>query len=280
MMTVDIPTAAQVIHITSDPSDIGKDLDVAVAVVSDAKDALTAMLAAITGEIADEARTPRAQWLAGLGKVRDDWERSWKDELSSDATPINPYRVVGELRAMDNGDSVVTHDSGNPRDQLLPFYRSRLPRGYLGWGKSHALGSSLGLIIGAKIAMPERFCLAVMGYAAFGMVGLNLETAVRNEIPITLVVLNNGTMTTETEHMRDSHELFQTRNIGGSYGPIAEALGARSLHVADPREISFALGQARRLNQEGHVVLIEMLTSASQTEFSCHRSSRGVLSAQ
>src|SRR5206468_1703081 len=90
----------------------------------------------------------------------------------------------------DPRDAIVTHDSGSPRDQLLPFYRAVPPRSYLGWGKSHALGTGLGLIIGAKLAAPDKFCVNFMGDAAFGMTGLDFETAVRCGIPILTVVLN------------------------------------------------------------------------------------------
>ena len=58
------------------------------------------------------------------------------------------------------------------------------PRGYLGWGKSHQLGTGLGLAIGAKVAAPDKFCVNFMGDAAFGMTGLDFETAVRCGIPI------------------------------------------------------------------------------------------------
>ena len=61
--------------------------------------------------------------------------------LRSDDLPLSPYRVIAELgQAIDRANAIVTHDSGNPRDQLLPFYEALAPRGYLGWGKSTQLG--------------------------------------------------------------------------------------------------------------------------------------------
>ena len=110
-------------------------------------------------------------------------------------------------RAIAADDAIVTHDSGSPRDQMLPFYRAGGPRSYLGWGKSHQLGTGLGLTIGAKLAAPDKFCVNFMGDAAFGMTGLDFETAVRNEIPICTVVLNNATMAIETRTMERSHAL-------------------------------------------------------------------------
>jgi acetolactate synthase-1/2/3 large subunit len=86
------------------------------------------------------------------------------------------------------------------------FYSATNPRGYIGWGKSHQLGTGLGLMIGAKIAAPEKLCVNFMGDAAFGMTGLDFETAGRCTVPILTVVLNNSTMAIEIPHMKLCHE--------------------------------------------------------------------------
>src|SRR5207244_4924020 len=89
------------------------------------------------------------------------------------------------------------------------------PRSYLGGGKSHALGTGLGLIIGAKLAAPDKFCVNFMGDAAFGMTGLDFETAVRCGTPVLTVVLNNSSMAIEIPHLVVSHDKYGTRDIGG-----------------------------------------------------------------
>ena len=72
-------------------------------------------------------------------------------KLTSDEVPINPYRVIWEfMNNVPPGEAIVTHDAGNPRFEIMPFYRADGPRSYLGWGKSHQLGTGLGLTIGAK----------------------------------------------------------------------------------------------------------------------------------
>ena len=135
--------------------------------------------------------------------------------MTDSSAPINPYRVIWDfMQAIPPEDAIVTHDSGSPRDQIVPFYRSNGPRTYLGWGKSHGLGTGLGLVIGAKLAEPQKVCVNFMGDAAFGMTGLDFETAVRCHIPIITVVLNNSTMAAETSGMATSHELFNTRAMG------------------------------------------------------------------
>src|SRR5205085_6914874 len=190
----------------------------------------------------------------------------WQPKLRSDERPINPYRVISEfMRVVDPADAIVTHDSGSPREQLLPFYRATRPRGYLGWGKSHQLGTGLGLTIGAKIAAPDKFCVNFMGDAAFGMTGLDFETAVRCGLPILTIVLNNSTMAIETDHLAISHEKFRTRDIGGSYAELGRSLGGYSERVERPDEIAPAIQRARQATEDGRAALLEFITGEEIT---------------
>ena len=178
---------------------------------------------------------------------------------------MTPYRVINEfMKATDPSQNIVTHDSGSPRDQIMPFYESGGPGTYLGWGKSHGLGTGLGLNMGAKLASPEKFVVNFMGDAAFGMTGLDFETAVRSGIPILTVVLNNSTMAIETAHMASSHELYNTRNLGGDYADMARAMGGWSERVDDPEEIQNAFYRAKKATENGHSALLEFITSEEQ----------------
>jgi thiamine pyrophosphate-dependent acetolactate synthase large subunit-like protein len=185
--------------------------------------------------------------------------------------PINPYRVIWEfMQTIPPQDAIVTHDSGGPRDQILPFYHADGPGSYLGWGKSHGLGTGLGLIIGAKLASPEKVCVNFMGDAAFGMTGLDFETAVRSNLPIITVVLNNSTMGAEVHAMATSHELYNTRDLGGNYAGMAREMGGYSERIEDPEEIAPAFQRARRMTEEGKAVLLEFITGV-ETEVSYRR---------
>ena len=100
-----------------------------------------------------------------------------------------------------------------------------------------------------------------MGDAAFGMTGLDFETAVRCNIPILTVVLNNNFMAAETRHMATSHKLFGTQNVGGNYADIGRALGGWSERVEDPDKIAPALERARKATRDGKAALLEFITS-------------------
>lgn len=84
----------------------------------------------------------------------------------------------GYSRLSNGRRATVTHDSDNPRDQMVPVYQPVGLRGYVGGGKSTQLGAGLGLLVGAKLAAPDRLVVNLMGDAAFGMVGTDFETKV------------------------------------------------------------------------------------------------------
>ncbi len=271
LTTPPLPKGVPVIHATNDARDLHKSFDTEIALLGDARLTLSSLVAAVKDRLGGKRRNRNPA--AEIAAERSAWLHRWEARLNSAETPMTPYRVMNEfMRVVDPAGAIVTHDSGSPRDQLLPFYRATRPRGYLGWGKSHQLGTGLGLTIGAKVAAPDKFCVNFMGDAAFGMVGLDFETAVRAGIPILTIVLNNSTMAIEIPHMKLSHELHKSRDLGGNYANLARDLGGWSERVSDPGGIADAILRARRQTEEGRPALLEFMTSA-ETAFS-HRNGR------
>ena len=269
-MVLTIPAGKTLIHSTNDPRDINKDYNVDYPVVGDAKLVLRQMIDAcrdIVGESRRDSNTAEE-----VAKEREAFIEAWKHKLTDDSRPISPYRVIWDfMHTVPPEQAIVTHDSGSPRDQIVPFYRSKGPRTYMGWGKSHGLGTGLGLVIGAKLAEPDKVCVNFMGDAAFGMVGLDFETAVRSNIPIITVVLNNSHMAAEVSAMADSHRLYNTRDLGGNYAEMGRAMGGYAERIEDPNEVSAAFRRARQVTeQEGRAVLLEFITSI-ETEASHRR---------
>ena len=270
-MTTTIPSGKVFIHATNDPIDIDKDYYTDYPLIGDAKLVLQQFIAACKELQNPSINQDDNKVVEEIASVRKTWLKEWLPKLSSDEVPITPYRVIWEfMNSVDPAEAIVTHDSGSPRDQLMPFYQSGGPRTYLGWGKSHGLGTGLGLNIGAKLAAPDKFVVNFMGDAAFGMTGLDFETAARNSIPILTVVLNNSTMAIETTHMARSHELYGTRDIGGNYADMALAMGGWAERVADPADVGSAILRARKATEDGQASLLEFITS-EETAFSYRR---------
>src|SRR5205807_4831325 len=129
------------------------------------------------------------------------------------------------MRLVDRKRTIITHDSGMPRDQLAPFWETVAPRGFLGWGKSTQLGSSLGLALGAKLAAPDKLVIHFLGDTALGMCGMDLETAARERIPILTVLVNNGLMGGYDRHIPLASEKFRSRFLGAVYASVAQGRG-------------------------------------------------------
>ncbi|HEX9146342.1 MAG TPA: thiamine pyrophosphate-requiring protein [Candidatus Binatia bacterium] len=256
-----VPPGKTIIHATNDERDLNKHYNSDFPILGDAKLVLRQFIEAVKDSRVKKTSS-RGDTAGQLKKAREEWLKQWMPKLTSNEVPINPYRVMWEfINITDANETIVTHDSGSPRNQLVPFYRATTPRGYLGWGKSHSLGSGLGLIIGAKLAAPHKFCVNFMGDAAFGMTGLDFETAARCSIPILTIVLNNSSMAVETQSMAASHAHFKSRDLGGNYAEVGKALGGYAEKIERPEEIAGAIQRARRATEEGRAALLEFITS-------------------
>ncbi len=256
-----IPAGKTIIHVTNESDDLFRGRHTDHALLGDAKLVLQQIIDCCRGTSSTSVKD-RKNINDDIRRVRENWLGEWLPKLESNEVPINPYRVIWEfMRVIDPNKAIVTHESGNPRYEMMPFYKAAGPRSYLGWGKSHQLGTGLGLILGAKLAAPEKFCAVIMGDSAFGMTGLDLETAVRTGLPVCAIVLKNSTMAVETQHLALSHEKYQTRDVTGDYADIARALGGWSERVVDPSDIAPALRRAKEANDNGRVALLEFITS-------------------
>ncbi len=267
VMSTPIPDGKVLIHNSIDELDINKDYAADYAIIGDAK--------IVLGQLIDEAK----KQLGGSGRssdavveeiktVKEQWLAEWMPKLTSDETPINPYRVVWDLmQAVDQTQTIVTHDSGNPRDQVLPFYEAITPHGYIGWGKSTQLGYGLGLIMGAKMAAPEKLAINIMGDAAFGMAGMDFETAARERIPILTIMFNNSALGGYEKHMPVATERFRTKFLSGDYVKVAEGLGGYSEKVENPADIIPAIQRAQKETEAGKPALLEIITR-EETDFS------------
>jgi len=256
-----IPAGKTLIQITTNERDFGKAYPVALTVLGDAKLVLRQAIEEVKRQVGKDLRRNRNGVQDTVRTTREAYLAEWMPRLASDETPINPYRVIWELnRALDKQRSIVTHDSGNPRDQTLTFYEAQTPRGYLGWGKSTQLGTGLGIALGAKLACREKTVVNVMGDLAFGTAGMDVETAVRERIPIMTVLLNNGRMGGYYKYMPVAAERYRFNQLSGDYAKVAKGLGADAERIERPEEVAPALKRGIAATQEGRPIVLEFIT--------------------
>jgi len=255
-----MPPGKKVIHATNAASDINKDYRADLGMVGDAKLVLEAVIGEVRrqkGEAGDNALAALKDEVASVKKA---WQEEWAKFLSSDEVPLNQYRVIRELmNELDRDNVIITHDSGGPREQLLPFWETTKPLSYLGWGKSTQLGHGLGLAMGAKLAAPDKLCINLMGDSAIGMTGMDLETASRNAIASLTIVFNNGVMAIERDSLPTSTAKYGAMTVGGNYAKVAEGLNVQSRRVEAPADIVPAIREAVAVTQSGRPFLLEFV---------------------
>ena len=170
-------------------------------------------------------------------------------------------------KSLDKEKAIVTHESGGPRDQAVPFYETTTPGGYIGWGKTTTLGASLGFAMGAKLAQPDKIVVNILGDAGIGMAGIDFETAVRERIPILSIVLNNSIFGGYAKTLPIAAERYSIDRTSGHYAKFAEAFGFHAERIEQPDEVAPALERAKSVVAAGRPAFIEYITRVD-TDFS------------
>ena len=261
-----MPAGVALAQITNSTDDLNVHYRLAYGAVGDAKLVLQQMIEEVKRQTGEQGRADINGVANEIRKVKAEWMAEWRPRLESDEVPMNEYRVLNELhKAVDVSNTIATHDAGYPRERMCPFWSTDTPNSYIGWGKSTQLGYGLGLALGAKVAAPEKLVINVMGDAAFGMAGLDIETAVRSEIPILTVVLNNGIMTHYNQNMPYASEHWDSDKLSGDYAKVAESLGAFAETVVTPDQLPGAIARAIAATKEGRPALLQTMTCGEET---------------
>ena len=231
---------AKIVHIDIDPSSISKNVNVDIPVVGDAKH--------ILAELVNEVQyREREKWF----KKISEWKKKFPFSYDRNASTVKPQYVVEELCRQTKGNAIITTGVGQNQMWAAQFYRFSRPRQLISSGGLGTMGYGLPAAIGAQVARPNETVIDIDGDHSFNMTMTELRTAVENELPIKVCILNNGYM----GMVRQWQELFYNKRYSKSYlsnpdyATVAEALGAVGITVdkkADvPKGIKKMLSQKR-----------------------------------
>jgi acetolactate synthase-1/2/3 large subunit len=259
--SVGIPSGASIVQCSADERSISAEYALAGAVVGNPRLVLRQLIEEVQAQLGPAGKRGQDGSARRVAEAKARGLEEWLPKLTSDESPMNPLRVVYELdRTLDKQNTIITHDSGYPRDHLAAFFQATTPRGYLGWGNTTPLGSSLGLAMGAKLARPEKLVVNVIGDTGFGQCGMDVETATRENVPILTVILNNRKMAGYDRKLPAAQQSFRFNRMGGDYCGVARALGAYAETVSAPAEIGPALARAQAAIAQGQTAVLEMMT--------------------
>ena len=259
-----IPNAVNktIVHCTIDELHINKIYPTAQAVIGDAKFSLQALIS----DAKAKGGRPAGNVAAEVKTSRDTAMTKYREAMASNDKPINPYRVyAGLMEALNPLTSFVTHESGNTRDQLSTVYDTLIPRGFLGWGNVSSLGFSFAATIAAKLAHPDKDCVAVTGEAGLGYMLGQLEVALRQQIGITVVHVSNGGFAGYGPGFwGDGHDPFTHKVLGYDDVDMSKVIGELGYHterVTEPIDVVLALKRAFDVNKSGQPAYIEFICS-------------------
>jgi len=244
------PLGKVIIQATIDELDVNKNYICDYVLVGDAKLVLRQLIEEVKKQAGSEGVRENEELKAEIRGLNEKYLNEIMPRLTSTDVPIKPFRVYWDLmHTIDRENSIVTHDAGGPRDGMMSVWESIVPHGYLGWGNVSTLGFGLGAAMGAKLAYPERMVVNVIGDAGIGMVGMDLETAVRNKIAITTIHINNEGFY--------YYKQFPKKVV--NMAKVAEGLGEYAERVEKPDEIIPAIKRAFKENKAGRPAYLEVI---------------------
>jgi acetolactate synthase I/II/III large subunit len=241
---------AQLIHIVDAPDQRATHVTPAVAPAGD----LRLILSALAGHGARHD-----DWIEQLRGVEEAARAKETDALRADTDPIKPSRVYGALRAVLDPDAVTIGDGGDFVSYAGKYLEPGVPGGWLDPGPYGCLGTGMGYAMGARITYPDRQVCVLMGDGAAGFSLMDVETLVRQKLPVVIVVGNNGIWGLEKHPMRAmyGYDVAADLQPGLRYDDVVRALGGAGETVAKPGDIEPAL---RRAFDSGVPYLVNVLT--------------------
>lgn len=244
---------AKVVRVDIDPGEIAnspRKLD--VGVVGDIKTVLQQLTTAISGSVTPETYATWRERLRGRNSTKTE---EAEKILSNPAQPVHPLRLCKEVRDFIDRDGILVVDG----QEILNYGRQAMPSFVPGHrinsGCFGTMGVGMPFGVGAKAAKPDKQVVVVHGDGSFGINAMELDTAVRHNLPITVVISLNGGWTGDPDGTKPGRDLGYTR-----YDIMAEGLGCHGEYVEDPDEIRPALDRARKANEEGKVALVNVKT--------------------
>ncbi len=246
------PKNAKIIQVDSDHRMLGLVKQISVGVCGDARAAAVEILNRLqTMNEAIVSRTNKDARMAEMKKQKDEWEAELNKWGQADGSPVAPRRLLRELEKAMPRNAMVSTDIGNICSVANSYLRFDKPRSFFAAMSFGNCGYAFPTAIGAKVAAPDRPAVAYVGDGAWGMSLQETLTCVRENIPVTAVVFNNGQWGAEKKNQVD---FYADRYVGTnlknpSFAAIARAMGAEGITVDRPDQVGDALKQATSSNK-------------------------------
>jgi thiamine pyrophosphate-dependent acetolactate synthase large subunit-like protein len=231
---------ARVVHAVDAPDQVASHCPLAGSVVGDLTMAFTTLAGAAV------PRKPGDPWLERLQDAVSAAVAADGALLASDASPVHPMRIYGELTRILDDDAVVIGDGGDFVSYAGKYVEPKRPGGWLDPGPYGCLGTGLGYAIAARIARPQAQVALLLGDGAAGFSLMDADTLVRHGLPVVMICGNNGIWGLEKHPMQliYGYDVAADLQAHCRYDAVVCALGGAGELVTEPGEIGPALRRA------------------------------------
>jgi acetolactate synthase I/II/III large subunit len=234
---------AGIIHIDIDPTSIRKNVQVDIPIVGDCKDALIKLNQAVLKPGKQEWRRLRQPWVDQI----KEWKESHPLTYEKGTGEIKPQFVVEKIYELTKGKAIIATEVGQHQMWAAQFYHFDQPNSFITSGGLGVMGYGFPAAIGAQVACPERMVFDIAGDGSIQMNIQEMATAVADQIPVKIAILNNGYL----GMVRQFQELFYEKRYAQTYlkgNPdfvkLAEAYGAVGLRAERPEEVGPVIEKA------------------------------------
>ncbi len=234
---------ATIIHIDVDPTSISKSVIVDIPIVGDCKRTLQRLISIFEKEPIQELDEKRRSWLEQI----DEWKKTHPLTYKQEGDVIKPQFVVEKIYELSRGDAIITTEVGQNQMWTAQFYHFTEPRTLITSGGLGTMGYGFPAAIGAQVARPDKLVIDIAGDGSIQMNIQELVTAVCNELPVKVAILNNGYL----GMVRQWQELFYNKNycqtcLGAApdFVKLAEAYGAVGLRAVTVDEVEPVIKKA------------------------------------
>lgn len=232
---------AKVVHVADSPGQLSGHATLAGRASGD----LTACLDGILAAVEKAGQASYAGWVSSLQETVKAATARDAELLAAEADPVHPARIYGELVPRLAEDAVVIGDGGDFVSFAGKFVEPQRPGGWLDPGPYGCLGAGLGAAIAARVARPSSQVVLLLGDGAAGFSLMDVDTLVRHDLPVVMVVGNNSAWGLEKGPMQMLYGYDVAADLAPTrYDEIVKALGGAGETVTDPRQIGPALDRA------------------------------------
>jgi len=244
---------ARIVHIDIDPAEVGKNVRVDIPVVGDAKNALLGLLKEVSPR-------QRSVWNEKI----DGWKKDYPLRYIPDMNVIKPQYVIEKICQI-APEAVITTEVGQNQMWAAQFFVHRDPTKFISSGGLGTMGYGFPAAIGAKIGRPECDVIDIAGDGSFLMNSQEMATAVVNDIPVKVAVLNNGCLGMVRQWQELFFEKRYSATILGRTSPdfvkLAEAYGAVGLRATKPSEVEPVIRAALAVDRP---VIMDFIVSPAE----------------